>query len=125
MSLIMSLTSKGAVVLSVFLHEQVRVWKSMLHPHLQTAAPPGALCVLFWPPPGIVQTAPGLGVTGMPPLWWARIVGFLLRTAGLGGTKNARWGQQTPSASGKPLDSLSHDSSAPSTILTWVFLKCQ
>jgi hypothetical protein len=85
--LLASIAQKLLVILSVSCLHRCQHWRNALPPLLLSAAPPGALCALFWPPAGMElhathPTASGSDLMagdsqGIPPhdqqdLWWRR-----------------------------------------------------
>lgn len=51
--LLTSIFQKLLVILAVSLLHRCQHWRRNLPPQLKSAAPPGTLCVLFWPPAGM------------------------------------------------------------------------
>lgn len=49
---------KVLVIAACALVRRCEQWRAILPPHLLRIAPPGALCALFWPPPGCELHAP-------------------------------------------------------------------
>ena len=81
--LLASMIGKVIVLLSVTLHSEATQWAAVLPNALTSAAPPGAACVLFWPPPGFTLSASGRRATSEPRAWWSHAGSWVLRGAGL------------------------------------------
>jgi hypothetical protein len=69
---------KGLVLLAIWLHSQSSLWSLELPAELVSAAPPGAYCALFWPPPGLLQTIAAVemrpSVSMLLRRWWRHLV---------------------------------------------------
>lgn len=75
--LLISAAHKGLVIVAAALVSRCAHWRSLLPPPLLRIAPPGALCALFWPPPGCELHLPRAAAAGDSPggtlkagAWW-------------------------------------------------------
>jgi hypothetical protein len=69
---------KMLVLSAIWLHSQCGLWRSQLPAEVVSAAPPGAYCTLFWPPPGLLQNLGAVDTrcsfSALVRNWWRTLI---------------------------------------------------
>jgi hypothetical protein len=103
--LVAALAVNGALVAAVSIAARAMGAGESLPQQIKDAAPPGAPCVLFWPPPGFTLTQEGATNDSKGQLvpWWIKVTATCMTVAGVEPAQVAKvWRSATRRVHDKP-----------------------